>query len=86
MGYRAINQKKMDLAIKFFLHNVKLYPESANVYDSLGEGYEAAGNLESAKKYYEIAIKKGTESENNNLAIYKKHLDNVTKKLNDNES
>ncbi len=86
MGYRAIGEKKIDLAIEFFLHNVKLYPESVNVYDSLGEGYEAAGKLELAKKNYEIAVNKGTESGNNNLAIYKEHLDNVTKKLNDNES
>jgi predicted alpha/beta superfamily hydrolase len=86
MGYRAIGEKRIDLAIEFFLHNVKLYPESVNVYDSLGEGYEAAGKLEIAKKNYEIAVKKGAESGNNNLVIYKEHLDNVTKKLNDNKS
>ncbi len=82
MGYRAINQKKIDLAIEYFLHNVKLYPQSANVYDSLGEGYEAAGELELAKKNYQIAVEKGTESGNNNLAVYEEHLDNVTQKLN----
>jgi len=86
MGYRAVGQKKNDLAIEFFLHNVKLYPKSANVYDSLGEGYEAAGKLELAKKNFEIAIKKGTELNDRNLAIYKEHLDKVTKKLNDSES
>jgi len=82
MGYRAIGQDKIELALEFFLHNVKLYPESTNVYDSLGEGYEAAGKLELAKKNYEIAVKKGEESENANLAIYKEHLDKVIKKLN----
>jgi predicted alpha/beta superfamily hydrolase len=86
IGYRTIGQKKFDLALEFFLHNVKLYPESANVYDSLGEGYEAASKLDLAKENYEIAVKKGTESDDNNLAIYKEHLDNVTKKLNDNQS
>jgi len=86
MGYRAIGEKKIDMAIDFFLHNVKLYPKSANVYDSLGEGYEAAGKLELAKKNYKIAIKKGTELDDNNLAIYKEHLDNVTKKLSKSES
>jgi tetratricopeptide (TPR) repeat protein len=86
MGYRAMGRDKNDLALEFFLHNVKLYPQSVNVYDSLGEGYEAAGKLELAKKNYEIAVEKGTKSNNNNLAIYKEHLDNVIKKLNDNES
>jgi predicted alpha/beta superfamily hydrolase len=81
MGYRAMGQEKIELAIEFFLHNVKLYPESANVYDSLGEGYEAAGKLDLAKKNYEMAVKKGTESENANLAIYKEHLNKVTKEL-----
>jgi tetratricopeptide (TPR) repeat protein len=82
LGYRAIGREKFELAIEFFLHNVNLYPESANVYDSLGEGYEAAGKLDLARKNYQIAVKKGTESADNNLAIYKEHLDNVTKKLN----
>jgi len=86
MGYRAMGREKNDLAIEFFLHNVKLYPKSANVYDSLGEGYEAAGNLELARKNYEIAVEKGIESNNNNLAIYKEHLEKVTKKINNTES
>jgi predicted alpha/beta superfamily hydrolase len=86
MGYRAIGQEKIELALEFFLHNVTLYPESANVYDSLGEGYEAAGKLDLAKKNYAIAVKKGAESGNNNLAIYKEHLDKVTKKLSDSDS
>ncbi len=86
LGYRATGAGNFDLAIKFFLHNVKLYPESANVYDSLGEGYEAAGKLDLAKKNYQIAIDKGSISNDNNLAIYKEHLENVAKKLNDKKS
>jgi predicted alpha/beta superfamily hydrolase len=86
MGYRALRQEKTDLALEFFLHNVKLYPESVNVYDSLGEGYEAAGKLEMAKKNYEIAVKKGTKINDRNLAIYKEHLDKVIAKLNNSES
>jgi predicted alpha/beta superfamily hydrolase len=86
MGYRALGQEKIKLALEFFLHNVTLYPESSNVYDSLGECYEAAGELDLAKKNYKIAVKKGTESENINLAIYKEHLDNVIKKINNKES
>jgi len=86
MGYRAIGKEKFDLAIEYFLHNVTLYPESSNVYDSLGEGYESAGKLELAKKNYEIAVKKGIKSDNQNLAVYKDHLDKVKKKLNDPKS
>ena len=86
MGYRAMGLNKIDSAIEFLQHNVKLYPESANVYDSLGEAFEASGKFELAIKNYEIAIQKGKESGDNNLAIYKEHLDKVTKKLNDTKS
>jgi predicted alpha/beta superfamily hydrolase len=83
MGYRAIGQKNFDLAIEYFQHNIKLYPESANVYDSLGEGYEAAGELELARENYRMAIKIGTKLKDNNLAIYKEHLDKLNIKLQD---
>ena len=86
MGYRAMGQKNNALAIEFFLHNVKLYPESANVYDSLGEGYESAGKLDLAKQNYEKAVQRGTELNDNNLEIYKEHLDKVTKKINNEAS
>jgi tetratricopeptide (TPR) repeat protein len=86
MGYQAIGQKKYDLAIEYFLHNIKLYPESANVYDSLGEGYEAAGKLELAKENYEKAVKRGAEIEDANLAIYKEHLAKVKEKMNKDSS
>ena len=86
LGYRAMGQQKIDLSLEFFQYNVKLYPESANVYDSMGEGYEAAGKLKLAAKNYELAIQKGKSVNEATLAIYKQHLDNVTKKLNNNES
>lgn len=86
MGYRALGQKKNDLAIEFFKHNLKLYPASSNVYDSLGEGYEAAGKLDLAMKSYQIAVEKGTETGNNNLAIYKEHLEKVTIKIKEDKS
>jgi tetratricopeptide (TPR) repeat protein len=81
MGYRMLGRQKHDLAIQYFLHNVKLFPESANVYDSLGEGYEAAGKLDLAMENYQIAVEKASESANNNLAIYKQHLEKVADKL-----
>ncbi|MEE4312101.1 MAG: alpha/beta hydrolase-fold protein [candidate division KSB1 bacterium] len=81
MGYRVMGQEKTDLAIDFFLYNVKLYPNSANVYDSLGEGYEAAGKFDLAKKNYEIAVEKGTETDDQNLGIYKEHLDKIIQKI-----
>ena len=45
----------------------ELFPNSANAWDSLAEGYLEAGDKEKAKAYYEKAIsldKDGTVTEN----------------------
>ncbi len=55
-GYRLIQLKKLDEAIEMFKLNVELYPESANVYDSLGDAYEQQGNKAEAIKNYEKAV------------------------------
>ena len=54
---------RMDEAIAAFKHNVTLYPESANVYDSLGEAYEKSGQFALARDHYAIAVEK-SRSEN----------------------
>ncbi len=55
-GYRLIQLKKMDEALEMFKLNVELYPESANVYDSLGDASEQQGNKAEAIKNYEKAL------------------------------
>ncbi len=57
LGYRFLGNKNYDKAIEVFAENVKRFPKSANVYDSLGEGYMAKGDNESAIKYYKKSIK-----------------------------
>jgi len=51
-GYAALRARDHDLAIEIFKLNVALYPNSWNVYDSLGEAYLAAGNPELSEKNY----------------------------------
>jgi tetratricopeptide (TPR) repeat protein len=72
-----MGQKKLDEAIRVFERNVELYPKSANVYDSLGEGYENAGKLDLAVQNIEKAITKGSEIHDPNLDQYKEHLKRV---------
>jgi tetratricopeptide (TPR) repeat protein len=43
-------------AIEAFKLNVEAFPESGNVYDSLGEAYLADGNKELAIKYYKKSV------------------------------
>lgn len=80
-GYQLLNTRKVDEAIAIFQYNVKAYPQSANVYDSLGEAYEAAGRLQLAKASYERACARGQEISDANLRIYREHLEKVSKKL-----
>lgn len=57
VGYRYLNDKKINDAIEIFKLNATEYPKSANVYDSLGEAYLNSGDTTSAIKYYEKALK-----------------------------
>ncbi|NIJ53802.1 DUF4440 domain-containing protein [Dyadobacter arcticus] len=55
-GYNFLNEKKVKEAIEIFKLNVTLYPDSWNAYDSLGEGYAAAGEKTLAIQNYEKSI------------------------------
>jgi tetratricopeptide (TPR) repeat protein len=48
IGYSLLEQKNIAAAIAVFKANVELYPQSSNVYDSLGEAYMANGEKELA--------------------------------------
>jgi hypothetical protein len=55
LGYAHIQNGELNKAISVFKENVKRYPGSANVYDSLGEAYENNSELKMAAKYYQQA-------------------------------
>lgn len=55
-GYDLLAAKKTNEAIEVFKLNVKLFPDSWNTYDSLGEAYAAAGNKKEAIANYEKSI------------------------------
>ena len=61
-GYQELAKKNYDLAFSIFKINTILYPESANVYDSLGELYLLTGNRQQAL----INYKKSLELDPNN--------------------
>jgi len=74
LGYQLLADKKVAEAIVVFKRNVELYPASANVYDSLGDGYEADSKLDLATKNVQKAVEFGTKIDDPNLAAYKDHL------------
>jgi predicted alpha/beta superfamily hydrolase len=75
----GLMEKRPEEAIAAFEHNVKLYPGSANVYDSLGEAYEKSGKLDLAKANYEKAVRKATERSDPLLPIFKQNLERMSK-------
>ena len=55
-GYELLRKGDVEGAIRVFQRNVEAYPESANVYDSLGEAYVAAGDRARAIESYRRAL------------------------------
>lgn len=56
LGYDLLRKHKFAEAIRIFELNVEAYPQSGNVYDSLGEACLAAGNKPQAIANYEKAL------------------------------
>jgi len=80
IGYRLMQNGHIDKAIEVFKYNVKLYPNSANVYDSLAEALENSGKTKEAAKNYRIAVKIGRKNDDPNLTIYQRNLARVETK------
>ena len=78
LGYQLMGSQKLDEAITVFKRNVELYPGSANVYDSLGEGLEAAGKYDAATQNFEKAIDMAAKNNDGALPQFKQHLERVT--------
>lgn len=68
-------------AIATFKANVERYPDSANVYDSLGEAYERNGHLDWAAPQYEKAQALGKQNNDPNAAIFLTNYTRASEKL-----
>jgi len=55
-GYSLLRRARVNEAIEVLKLNVEEYPQSANVYDSLGEAYMMTGNKEKAIENYQKAL------------------------------
>jgi len=73
IGYRLMGTGKMKDAIEILKLNVDLYPESANVYDSLAEAYMNSGNTKNAIKNYKKSLE--LNPDNNNAKEMLKRLE-----------
>ena len=67
-GYQFM-ETDVDKAIKFFQLNIDMYPNSYNVYDSMGEAWMNKGDLKKAIAYYErsVALNPNNQGAKNNI-------------------
>ena len=56
VGYSLLSKKRYAAAIAIFSHNTRLFPDSSNAYDSLGEAYLLSGDKVNARRYYQQAV------------------------------
>jgi len=80
LGYQFMAHGLLEKAIAVFKYNVELYPNSANVYDSLGEGLETNNQFEMALKNYQKAVKLGKATLDPNTRFFQEHIERVQKK------
>jgi tetratricopeptide (TPR) repeat protein len=56
LGYACLQNSQMDKAYAFFKLNMDDYPQSFNVYDSMGDYYAAKKDKQNAIEYYKKAL------------------------------
>jgi CubicO group peptidase (beta-lactamase class C family) len=71
LGYSLMQQKKMAEAIVIFKLNAEFYPQSSNVYDSLGEAYMTNGDKELAIANYRKSLELNPKNENGTRMLKK---------------
>ena len=69
LGYDLLGDDRFDAAIAVFRRNVERFPESANTWDSLGEAYLEAGELEAALENYQRSVELNPANDNGRAAI-----------------
>ncbi len=71
LGYELMGREQIPLAIAVFKFNVEAYPESFNVYDSLGEAYMNDDQTALAIKYYKKSLEINPDNTNATRMIEK---------------
>jgi len=88
MAYNVFYANRKKEAIQLLEWAISLYPDDANLYDSMGEMQESAGDIEKAKYYYNqglstIKSQKNKLSKNtytSKIKWFSKRLDNIEKR------
>jgi predicted alpha/beta superfamily hydrolase len=73
LGYRLLGMKQPDQSLAAFRHNTEIYPESANVWDSLADALEQAGKMDDALASCRKAVSLAEANGDPNLETFRKH-------------
>lgn len=79
LGYAYLGAGRIPKAIEVFKENVKRFPKSANVYDSLGEAYENNNQNDLAMNNYKMAYDLAAEQNLGTASLFKNNLERVSK-------
>jgi CubicO group peptidase (beta-lactamase class C family) len=77
-GYDLLFNQRVEMAITIFKLNIMLFPQDANIHDSLGEAYMVKGEYKKSREMYEKALALDPEFENAKKML--KRLDELDKK------
>lgn len=82
IAYEFVRENDLEFAIQLFKLNVHLFPNEANMYDSLGEAYEKNKQYDLALKNYEKAVALAKKNDHRLLSSFQSTLERFKKKLN----
>lgn len=68
-------------ALSFFDRNAKTYPNRPRVYNSLGDGYAAAGQLRKAKEAYQNAVHLAEEQDDEDADWFRRNLQRIEARM-----
>lgn len=77
LGYDQLRRDQPEHAMVLFQHNLARFPNSANVYDSVGDCLVSMGKVKEAIPYFEKAVSMGKVSKHRDLELFKKNLANA---------
>ncbi|HVG22812.1 MAG TPA: alpha/beta hydrolase fold domain-containing protein [Thermoanaerobaculia bacterium] len=70
-GYALLGEGRRADALELFKLNVRAYPESPNVYDSLAEAYAGSGDETTAARWYREALRRSPADDRIRAALQK---------------
>jgi uncharacterized protein len=74
LGYQLLGLKNVDQSLAAFHYNSEIYPQSANVWDSLADALEQAGKTDDALASRRTAVSRAEANGDPNLETFRKHL------------